>query len=250
MNFLLVNDDGIHADGIKALAKALSEVGDVYICAPSTQQSGKSHSITLDEEIFVSSVEFPCAKMAWMVSGTPSDCAKVGIQMCEAKGIEPDIVYSGINMGSNLGTDTVYSGTVGAALEGAMRGYKAIAVSVNDRDSSHFDGACRVAVALIDYAKKKLAPKTIININSPNKPFKEIKGVKLTKLGPGYFNDGFVNVENDRYKLKGHIPDHKENEDDVDVFHNACDYITITPLRVDLTDYDELEKLNDWRIDI
>ena len=250
MNFLLVNDDGIHADGIKALAKAMSEVGDVYVCAPSTQQSGKSHSITLDEEIFVRPIEFPCAKMAWMVSGTPSDCTKLGIQMCEANGIELDIVYSGINMGSNLGTDTVYSGTVGAALEATMRGYKAVAVSVNDRDSSHFDGACRAAIALIDYAKNELAPKTILNINSPNKPVEELKGIKLSKLGPGYFNDGFVHVEDDRYKLKGHIPDHKENKDDVDVFHNACDYITITPLRVDLTDYDELEKLMDWRIDI
>lgn len=250
MNFLLVNDDGIEAEGIKALASALAKQGNVYVCAPNTQQSGKSHSITLEEKIIVKQVEFPDAQLAWITSGTPSDCTKVGLQMCEKNCIDVDMVFSGINMGSNLGTDTIYSGTVGAAMEAAMKGYKAVAVSVNGHHAKHFDGACKVATDIIDYINKEVPSNIIININSPDKPLGEIKGVKAARLGTGFFEDKFVNVGGEHYKLKGVIPNHKEADDELDLFHNAHDYITLTPLRFDFTDYEYLDRVKDWRIDL
>lgn len=251
MNILVVNDDGYAAKGIQALVKALAQVADVYVCAPDGQRSAKSHSITLTDEVFVRGIDFPYAKEAYAISGTPADCAKIGLQFFEDAGVHIDMVYSGINMGSNLGRDTLYSGTVGAAAEAALDGVQAVAVSlalpVVDNGVYYFEAACKIAVDVIDKVYGRFDPSVVININTPNRPIDELKGIEYPRLGNRYFIDRFEPVEgSEGYKLQG-LP----TEDDLyDLTAIRKGFATVTPLQFDFTDYDNLEKVKDWGLSL
>lgn len=249
MNFLLVNDDGIHSDGLHALAEALSKKGKVYVAAPATQQSGKSHSISLTEGIEIEEAEVSCAEKAWKVKGTPADCTKVGVQKCKDAGIHIDIIFSGINKGANLGSDTLYSGTVGAAMEGALLNHHAVAVSVNDHDASHFECACDLAIQVIDKVLK-LPSNIVININTPNLPKEEIAGVKYPVLGPSYFVDSFVPKSDGKYMLEGHTPNYAGLGDGIDVGANTLGYATVTPLKYDFTCSEYMDTVKGWELEI
>ncbi len=120
MNLLVTNDDGINAEGIKNLVDALSEVADIYVCAPDTEKSACGHGISIHDDIIVENAEYENAEKAFAIHGTPADCVKIGLELLEKGGIHIDMVFSGINMGGNLGTDVLYSGTVSAAVEGAL----------------------------------------------------------------------------------------------------------------------------------
>ena len=145
MNILVVNDDGINSRGLRELVETLTCKGDVYVAAPDGERSGFSRSITLGRKIHVKPREYRGANGAYAVDGTPVDCAKVGIQFFGEAGIEFDIVYSGINLGSNLGRDTNYSGTVGAAIEAALSGIPAVALSVDSHNPEYYGAARRIA---------------------------------------------------------------------------------------------------------
>lgn len=255
INYLVSNDDGIRAAGITALIKALSsqEGVNVYVCAPDGQRSGNSQSISLNGTVYVSEVEIDGANLAWQTSGTPADCVKIGLQKCEELGIEIDMVFAGINMGSNVGKDTLYSGTVGAAKEAAVSGYKAVALSVAGHHCTHFDGACNIAIEYVEKLKDFLTPALILNINVPDLPEDEIKGVKFTKLGPRYFKDRFwehVDEGPGIYKLDGAPGDFSDLGDEYDVCAMQSGYASITPLHFDYTDYRVLEDLKKWEIEI
>jgi len=250
MNILVVNDDGIRAPGIRALVDALSKAADVYVCAPDGQRSAKSHSITLGESVLIQPVEFPGAKSALQTSGTPADCTKVGLQFFEEEGISIDMVYSGMNMGSNLGWDTLYSGTVGAAAEAAMSGIHAVAVSVASHNASHFESAGELAVSLIDKVYGKMDPSTVINLNVPDLPKEKIKGIKVVPLGSRYYDDKFYQDEDGGYSLSGQPADYSHVKQEVDVTAVHGDYATITPLQFDFTDYRNLEILRGWNISL
>lgn len=255
INYLVSNDDGIRATGITALIKALSsrEGVNVYVCAPDGQCSGNSQSISLNGTVYVSEVKVDGAKLAWQTSGTPADCVKIGLQKCEELGLEIDMVFAGINMGSNVGKDTLYSGTVGAAKEAAVSGYKAVALSVAGHHCTHFDGACNIAIEYVEKLKDFLTPKLILNINVPDLPEDEIKGVKFTKLGPRYFKDRFwehVDEGPGAYKLDGAPGDFSDLGDEYDVCAMQSGYASITPLHFDYTDYRVLEDLKKWEIEI
>ena len=249
MNFLVVNDDGIEAAGIKSLVSALSKAGNVYVCAPDSQRSGKSHSITMSPGIHVKPATFDGATAAWMTDGTPADCTKVGLQFCKDRGIDIDIVFSGVNMGSNLGYDTIYSGTVGAAREAALQGYRAVAVSVNGHDASHFEAACSIALKSIDKVIADLPAEMILNINCPDIPAEEVKGVLTTRLGPNFYADSF-NPKGDIYVLEGNVPDFTWLGDDFDVSANQNNFATITPIKCDTTEHELLCTLKGWEITI
>lgn len=247
MNILVVNDDGIGAPGILALVDALSHIADVYVCAPDGQRSAKSHSITLSERVQIRKVDFPGAEGAYVTSGTPADCTKIGLQFFEEEGIKIDMVYSGINMGSNLGKDTLYSGTVGAAAEGVFENRHSVAVSVGSHNARDFRVAQDLAVAAADKIYGKIPTSVLININVPDVPPEEIMGVRVVPLGDRYFNDGFKCVEGDGYELGG-APYSQElycRNSDMEAF--AQNYATITPLKFDLTDYAYMEKIKGWR---
>lgn len=243
MNVLIVNDDGIEARGIRELAKALSQDADVYICAPDGQRSGKSQGITIVDHVYVTPVEVPHAVSAMKITGTPADCTKIGLQFYQEEGIEMDMVFSGINLGSNLGVDTLYSGTVGSAMEAAVSGYPACAVSVGGHHPEHFKAACDQARWAL--SKKNEIPKdSMFNINVPDLPEEEIRGIKLTRLGHRNFRDGFALQKDGGYRLTGSEQDFSKADTEIDVAAFSQGYVSITPVRFDRTDYSWLNILN------
>lgn len=251
MNILVVNDDGIQAAGFEALVKALSEAADVYVCAPDSQRSAKSHSITLGQDVTIEKIDFPRAKAAYKISGTPADCTKIGLQFFAEMGAPIDMVYSGINMGSNLGRDTLYSGTIGAAAEAALSGVHAVAVSVDDHEAVHFDVAGELAVAAIDLVYGRLEPSVVLSINVPNLPREEIRGIKFVPLGDKrFYDDKFHLVEGNRYTLSGQPGGFHAADNENDLAAVEANYAVITPLQMDLTDYKTLEIIKKWSIHI
>lgn len=244
MNILVVNDDGIKSNGIRALTKALSEVADVYVCAPSGQRSGKSQSISIKETVHVKHVEFPFAKDALETTGTPADCTKIGLQFFAEGGHKIDMVFAGINHGSNLGHDTLYSGTVGAAMEGAVSGYHSVAVSVDSHEASHFDVACEMAIDLMDFVLNETTADTVLNINVPDLPREEIRGIKYTVLGGRYYIDKFEEQKEGGFVLDGEPRDLTESSKKLDITAAADGYASVTPLHFDYTQYDKLQEVS------
>ena len=169
MNILVANDDGIDAKGLQELVTALHERAgaDVFVCAPEEQRSGASHSISMRATVGVTPVEYEGAEKAFAIAGTPTDCVVVGLRVLAEQGIDIDMVFTGINHGSNIGTDTTYSGTVGAAMEGSIQGIPSVAVSVDSHHATHFEYACDLAVDTICKTGGKWDSDIIININSP-----------------------------------------------------------------------------------
>lgn len=267
MIILVSNDDGIQAEGLHRLAKALGEKGQVYVFAPDKQRSASSHALSIHNIIEVSQVEFPEAEMAFQLSGTPADCVKLGIDILKRRGLVPDIIYAGINHGGNLGTDTMYSGTVSAAAEGVFAGYPAVAVSVCDHFPQYFEGACDLAVSVFEAALATAGRNSVISINTPNKPKEEILGVKAARLGTMEYDEWFEEVEPEKiaeydrrvnrqgkeqtailYKYSGSPAMTADQEEDIDVRLISEGYATISMVKYDLNDYEGLKELKRWEI--
>lgn len=249
MNILVVNDDGIQSPGLRALVEALSKKAKVFVCAPDGQRSAKSHSITLGENVLIQPVIYPGAEDALQTSGTPADCTKIGLQFFAETGNSIDMVYSGMNLGSNLGWDTLYSGTVGAAAEAAMSGIHAVAVSVASHNASHFETAGELAADMIDRVYGKVDPSIVMNINVPDLPKDQIKGIKVVPLGQRYYDDKFHLVEENQYTLSGNPADYSETgEVDVTAVHG--DYATVTPLQFDFTAKKYLDLVKEWNLSL
>ena len=264
-NILLVNDDGIEALGIHKLAEALSDAGDVYVCSPHEQRSGSGHGISVGRTIYVSDARFKEAKHAILMEGTPVDCVKIGLEIYRGRGVEIDMVFSGFNHGPNLGTDTLYSGTVSAAVEGAMCGLPSAAMSIKasyHRAPANFETAMKLAkkIALSkQFSSRKSEDRNkldvnfinrdhvILNVNFPDLPPEEIKGVKICPLSyQAYFEWFQEGVQDGRacYHYAGAPYVLGEAEaDDSDVVANELGYVTITPLQFDLTDQSKVQAL-------
>ncbi len=255
MNILITNDDGIDAIGIKELVKAMSQCGDVYVVAPHGQRSASSHALSLRTDIIVKEVEFENAKKAYECTGTPADCAKLGLYFLGNKGIKIDAVYSGINLGANLANDTMYSGTVSAAAEGLMVGLPAVAVSVCSHDATHFETACKLAkdvLAMVMEAKGKMG---VISINTPDLPASEIKGVKVARLGKIEYDRWFEEVEESvdgqiTYRYTGEPLPPKDLDPDMDVVLTREGYATISAIKYDLNDYESMEVIKKWELNV
>ncbi len=177
-NILVSNDDGIFAEGIKQLVRSLGRFADVYVAAPKNQQSAKSMAITVSGLITAEKVEMDGAKAAYAVNGSPADSVKYGIMKCLEDNIILDYVIGGINMGANLGIDVNYSGTVACALEGALSGYKAIALSVDRHEASHFDYICSLLPELLKLSDQ-IGKDSVLSVNAPDTPASEVKGLKF-----------------------------------------------------------------------
>ncbi|MFN4227827.1 MAG: 5'/3'-nucleotidase SurE [Candidatus Ratteibacteria bacterium] len=241
MNILLTNDDGIFSDGLKILWKYLRKKFNVYVVVPEIEKSATSHSINLLTPIRIKEVKidnFSC----YVVSGTPVDCVKIGIKELIKEKI--DMVISGINPGPNLGMDILYSGTVSAAAEGAILGVPSIAVSIADYKEFNFIDCAKIVLKIIDLIKNIQFPQdTILNINVPNK---EIKGIKVTYQSKSRFNEEYERRTDPRgnlyFWLKGNFNIMKEEkESDVNAIKNG--YVSITPIKLNLTDFSFLKKL-------
>lgn len=267
--FLVANDDGINALGIQSLIKRLAYYGEVYVCAPSSQRSCMSQCMTLRNPITVEPVEIQGVKAAFQCSGTPADCVKFGIQWAGDNGIELDYVFSGINHGANGGTDIRYSGTMGAAMEGAMSGVRSIAMSVFSHEATEFEYILDMIPEILNISGS-LESDVVLNVNAPNLPKWKISGVKFASCGPRSFVDRFIvatdNNDDKRdtafesdydferkmkypegkaeYKYNGTLLDFAGTDESIDLGAIASGYATVTPVKVDATDYEALIKLN------
>ena len=254
MNILVANDDGIQARGIKELVKALASAGEsVYVCAPDGQRSASGHAITVSTHITAQEVAFDGAEYALRISGTPADCVKLGMKILKDKGIKIDMVFSGINHGGNLGTDTLYSGTVSAAIEGTLCGVPSVAVSVDSHEAEHFGYACHLAVEALKKSEGKLSADTVLNINTPNLPEEEIKGLKYATLGSREYKEFFAPVDLGDgvrgYRYNGEPVIYEGLPDTIDVIAMQEGYATITPIHHDLTDYKMVDEIKKWGIE-
>ncbi|WP_298442680.1 5'/3'-nucleotidase SurE [uncultured Ferrimonas sp.] len=244
MKILVSNDDGVHAPGIKALSDALATIAEVVTVAPDRNCSGASNSLTLTSPLRVQQLD----SGYYQVNGTPTDCVLLGIR--ELMDGEPELVVSGINAGANLGDDTLYSGTVAAAMEGRHLGLPTIAVSLCGRELKHYDSAaavvCQVVAGLHNHP---LPTNQILNINVPDLPLAQIKGIKVTRLGARHAAEGMVPTRDPAGRRIYWIgpPGEQQDAGDGTDFH-AIDngYVSITPLKVDLTAHDQLQSLAQW----
>jgi len=243
---LVTNDDGIHSEGIKALAKALHEVGEVFIVAPDREESAIAHSLTLHRPLRVEKIR----KNYYAVDGTPADCVHLGVNAILPE--HPQLIVSGINKGGNLGDDITYSGTVSAAFEGTLLGIPSFAISVVSRRHFKFHTAARFAVKVARHILHHGLPKnTLLNINVPNLEEKEIKSYKITKQGRWVHNGSAVVEKVDprgkKYYWIGEgsfVFDQRGDTDYEAVTHSS---ISITPLHLDLTNYASIRQLKKWR---
>lgn len=259
LRILVSNDDGIEAHGIRTLVRFLSHMAEVYVVAPDKQRSASGQAITFGGKVTAKQVEMDGAKKAIALSGTPADCAKYGIDMMREAGTPPDFVIGGINHGGNAGIDINYSGTFAIANEGAMNGYRALALSVTNRKATHFEFICEMIPELLEVAKK-LQPGSILNANAPDLPKWQIKGVRYADAGICGFNNTFERVieENSdnadeekankpfadgEYKYNGEITDGSAQPPNTDLNCLAKGYATITPYKVNRVDNGILAKL-------
>ena len=249
MKFLISNDDGIFADGLYQLTKHLSSLGEVTVVAPDTERSATGHAITMHNPLRVREVKLPELNVpAYAVDGTPADCVKFGIDQVMKE--RPDFVFTGINRGSNLSTDVLYSGTVSAAIEGCIMGVPSVAFSLLFGKEMDYTYAGRVAAKIAALIfDKALTPSTLINVNIPNISPELIKGMKVTRLGRKRYSNNYEKREDPRgktyYWLAGEMVK-EELDEDIDMEAVKNHYISITPLHYDLTDYNLLDTFRGW----
>lgn len=248
MLILVSNDDGIYADGIQILAETLKKIARVVVVAPDREKSAASHSLTLHRPLRILEVK----KNYFAVTGTPADCVNLGVnEILDRK--KPDLIVSGVNHGGNLGDDVHYSGTVSAALEGAMMGIPSIAVSLVLRDGKpYFKPAANFAAKLARRVLKEGLPKGIVlNVNAPNLPQSKLKGHVFCKLGKRNYSDIIVEKLDPRKKKYYWIGGDEigyENIPGSDCNAILERKISITPIKVDMTDYPFLEKIRSWKV--
>ena len=248
----MTNDDGIRAPGIRALWDRLKEIADIVVAAPAQQQSATGHSITVYHPIWVNEQQFDDPRISgWRIGGTPADSVKIALDTLMKD--KPDLVVSGINQGPNMGTDVLYSGTVSAAVEGAMHGIPAIAISLASYDSTDFSAAADFCADLVkQIMEQKLPAFSLLNVNVPPGPASEIQGVSVTKLGCIEYENAFekrTDPHGRTYYWMAGTPTQGNNAADTDVAVIDQRRISVTPIHFDLTDYALLDQLRQWNLD-
>lgn len=251
MNILISNDDGIDSPGIHCLAEHLKDIGHVTVVAPHRERSTAGHSLTLHKPLRCTEVK----TNFFAVTGTPADCIYMALKKILKS--KPDIIVSGINRGANLGNDVYYSGTVAAAREGAYCGIKALALSLvidhsKDDKSVHFETAAAFAKSFVpQMMSHKFSRDHVINVNVPNVPAAQVKGSKLSKLGERHYQDivtlGLDPRGRPYYWVGGNYQGF-ENIPGSDCVHVDQGYISITPLKIDSTDYELMEEFKRWEL--
>ena len=252
LRILLTNDDGVRSPGLAALVAQLAPSHEVTVVAPDREQSGVGHGITVHDPLRVYRVDVGESCEAFAVSGTPADCVKIAFDAL--LDCPPDLVISGVNNGVNLGTDVLYSGTVAAAVEGCLYGAQAMAVSLDGRDAEGFAYAARLAEALaLRLAEEGLPPETLLNVNVPKGAPSAVKGVRLTRLGRRRYRNVFDRRSDPRgreyYWLAGDPVDLEVNDASTDAAALHAGYVSITPIRVDMTHFESLERLRRWELE-
>jgi len=245
---LLTNDDGIYAEGLRSLAGQLHGLAEITVVAPDHERSASGHSITMHRPLRASTVShfYPQGIKAWAIDGTPADCVKLGVEGLIDPA--PEMVISGINRGSNLGTDVLYSGTVSAALEAAILGLPAVAVSLTTFDNPDYGPAAALIRQMFHFLIKNVPPARIFNINVPSLPQEKIQGVRITRLGKRHYRNPFHKRKDPRgrsyYWLAGELEEETEPGSDSRAIEEG--FVSITPISFDLTDNDLMAMADDW----
>jgi 5'-nucleotidase len=249
VKILVSNDDGYRAEGIQALRAALATLADVTVVAPDRNRSGASNSLTLEVPLRVNQAEAD----VYFVQGTPTDCVHLAISGLFP--FEPDMVVSGINDGSNLGDDVLYSGTVAAATEGRFLGKTAVAISLNTDGlrgdaQRHFETGAHFARMIVERLQKApLGRATILNVNVPNIPVAEVNGIKVTRLGNRHRSEAVIRAEDPRGRPVYWVGPAGASQDagpGTDFHAVAEGYVSVTPLTVDLTNHAALDNVRAW----
>ncbi len=243
MRILISNDDGYFAPGIERLAAALAAHADITVVAPERDRSGASNSLTLDRPLNVRRA--PNGFL--FVNGTPTDC--VHLAVTGVLDHAPDMVVSGINLGANMGDDTIYSGTVAAATEGYLLGIPSLAISLASKTAAHFETAAQVAVDLVQRHRHTAAGPWLLNVNVPDVPAAELRGVRVTRLGRRHKAEDVIRAKNPRGETvywvgaAGEAADAGEGTDFEAV---ATNHVSITPLQIDLTHRELMTGVSQW----
>lgn len=248
IRILISNDDGVNSEGLRALAGVLQTLGEVFIVAPDRDQSAASHALSLYRPLRMEEI----SQNTYSVDGTPTDCINLAVNGI-LKDKKPDLIVSGINKGENLGDDITYSGTVSAAMEGTLLEIPSVAVSVVNKNGFRFDTASFYALMIAKYVLRRGLPKgTFINLNIPSLPKEEIKGIKVTRQGKRVYGEPIVENVDPRgrkyYWIGGNELGFLDIENS-DIIAINQGYVSITPIKLDLTDYDFLERLN-WDLKV
>ena len=242
MRILISNDDGYEAKGIKQLTKSLSEIAEVIVVAPSENKSAASSSLTLGRPLKPIQIE----KNIYAVDATPTDC--VHLALCGFIKEPIDLVVTGINFGANLGDDTIYSGTVAGAIEGRFLGLPSIAMSLASWECNHFETAGEIAKRLVTQIDRStISYNTIINVNVPDIPLTEIKGIKGTRLGSRHKSEPSIKDKEDTslYWI-GENGKEDDNSEGTDFHAISNNFVSVTPLQIDTTRHSEVKRVNDW----
>jgi 5'-nucleotidase len=240
---LLTNDDGYHSEGIIALEQALCDLGDIYVVAPASEQSGASHSLTLGRPLRIRQID----ARHWTVDGTPTDCVTLALNQILAEDERPHICASGINHGANLGDDATYSGTVAGALESTILGVPGLAFSLADSRGGDFRESMKIARQITERAIANGLPKwTLLNVNIPSG---EPKGVRITKQG---FKEArpviseLIDPRGKPYYWIGEVREGFRAAGGTDFEAVDEGYVSVTPMRSDLTNHEALKLMEDW----
>ena len=244
MRILICNDDGIHAPGISVLYGAAKEFGELHVIAPDVERSAAGHAITLADPIKSTPVDKSGEFFGYGIGGTPADCIKLAV-CAILKDTPPDLVLSGINLGSNTGISVIYSGTVSAATEGVVLGIPGVAFSLCTYTDPEWEMAGRVAREITQkIIETPMPPNVLLNVNMPNLPYEQLKGIKVTRMGRSRFIEKFHKRLDPRgrtyYWLDGELEVHDEG-DDIDIHAVRDGFVSITPIHLDLTAYNHLK---------
>ncbi len=244
MRILLSNDDGYQAPGLKALAEGLAAIATITVVAPERNRSGASNSLTLERPLRIHTMEHGFIS----VDGTPTDCVHLAITGLLEE--EPDMVVAGINDGANMGDDVLYSGTVAAATEGRFLGFPAIAVSMASHAPKHFETAARVAREMVQrICQHPLSADTIMNVNVPDLPYEALKGYQATRLGHRHKAEPVVKSTDPRGRVIYWVGPAGAEQDagpGTDFYAVRAGYVSVTPLKIDLTRHELLPEIQDW----
>jgi 5'-nucleotidase len=252
LHVLVTNDDGIDAPCLLPLQEALREVGEVTVFVPDHNWSAAGHTKTMHKPLRVNQIALPDGTLAYTSTGAPSDC--VALAVLGILDHQPDLVVSGINQGANVGHDITYSGTVAAAMEAVIFGIPALAISLDSYRSQDFVYAARFTARLVRLVLERgLPPNTFLNVNVPAVPPDEIAGIKITRLGKRVYSDMLVERQDPRgrnYYWIGGEPPSGVPEEGTDIWALANNYVSITPLHLDMTQYQMVEELRQWGLEI
>ncbi|MEZ8099695.1 5'/3'-nucleotidase SurE [Vibrio bivalvicida] len=243
LKILISNDDGVHAEGIHALADSLRDIAEVTIVAPDRNRSGASNSLTLEQPLRVTEI----SPKIFSVQGTPTDCVHFALNELMKDDL-PDLVLAGINHGANLGDDVLYSGTVAAAMEGHFLGVQAIAFSLVGKH--HFDTAAAIARQLVTQHENQPIPTNrLLNVNIPDVELSQLKGTQVTRLGARHHAEAMIKQKDPRgHDIYWLGPPGKEQDagEGTDFFAIEQGYVSVTPLQVDLTAHESLTSMDNW----